>query len=228
MNKLIVIPARGGSKGIPKKNIYPILGKPLLEYTLDMLEKAELSDTDIVVSTDALDIKQVALKYKQVLVIDRPEELGKDNTSTEDVLLHVLDYMEKAKYKKYDSVLTIQPTSPLRKASTLVEFIKCYEMQRDVYDAMISLSETRSDFWIQEDGRYMRLFPNAPRRRQERQPLYVENSAYYITSADALRNTHSVLGTKVGGFLVPEAEGIDINEPIDLKIAETFLANNGQ
>lgn len=227
MNKLIVIPARGGSKGIPKKNIYPLNGKPLLSYTIELALSSKLDNTDIVVSTDSIEIKEVAQNFQNVYVIDRPSELASDTASTEDALLHSIDYMEKKLNKKYDAVITLQPTSPLRKKETFVNFIDEFEKTCGRYDALLSLTEDRTDFWINnEDNSFSRLYKNAPRRRQERQPLYKENSAYYITLVESLRKTHSVLGSKVNGFVVSEIEGIDINEPIDIKIVESLVNDN--
>ncbi|WP_195638714.1 cytidylyltransferase domain-containing protein [Enterocloster bolteae] len=224
MRNIIVIPARGGSKGIPKKNIYPINGKPLLEYTLDVIADAELPNTDVVVSTDSEEIKQVALKYANVCVIDRPHSISGDTASTEDALLHAIDVMEDMTGLSYDAVLTMQPTSPLRRKETLREFIKTFEQSLPNFDAMLSLSETRGDYWIyNENGKYERLFKDAPRRRQDRKPMYIENSAYYITLVNSLKQTHSVLGNRVNGYVIPEVEGIDINEPSDILIAQIYL-----
>ena len=223
MNKLIVVPARGGSKGIPRKNIYPLLGKPLLEYTIEVILRADLESTDIVVSTDSEEIKAVALKFEGVYVVDRPIELSGDKASTEDALLHAVMVMEQREQKKYDAVITMQPTSPLRSPNTLKVFVKEYENKSGIYDAMLSLSESRSDYWVCREGNFSRLNPDAPRRRQERTPLYVENSAYYITDIKSLRETHSVLGKFPTGFVISEIEGIDINEETDLRIAEFFL-----
>lgn len=224
MNILVVIPARGGSKGIPLKNIFPLLGKPLLVYTLETVLAAELPNTDIVVSTDSEAIKNVALQFKGIDVVDRPKDLAGDCASTEDALLHAIQKLENKKH--YDAVLTLQPTSPLRRVETLCTFIKAYEVNAYKYDALLSLTESRSDFWICKEGEYRRLNPEAPRRRQDRKPLYVENSAYYITDVESLKETHSILGKHPGGFVIPEIEGIDINEPVDLKIAELFLKDD--
>lgn len=226
MNKLIVIPARGGSKGIPGKNIYPLKGKPLLAYTIEMIIKADLDNVDVVVSTDAPKIKEAALQYEGIEVVDRPDEISGDKASTEDALIHAVNEMERIKGKQYDAVLTLQPTSPLRKPETLKAFIMEYENNTDKYDALLSLTEDRTDFWICDNGEFGRLYPDAPRRRQDRKPLYRENSAYYITKTEALKNYHSVLGSRTGGFVIAESEGIDINEPVDLKIAEAFLIEN--
>ena len=226
MNILIVIPARGGSKGIPKKNIYLLRGKPLIGYTIEAIQKANLKDADVVVSTDSEEIKQVALSYEGIVVVDRPAELSGDRASTEGALLHAIDYMETTTTKKYDAVMTMQPTSPLRNAATLIDFVEAYKSNCSDFDAYLSLTEDRTDFWICDDSQaFHRLYPNAPRRRQERCPIYRENSAYYITDVAALRKTHSVLGTKANGFVIPESEGIDINEKVDLIIAEAFLDN---
>lgn len=224
MKYLIVVPARGGSKGIPKKNIYPLVGKPLLSYTLEVIQRAGLADTDVAVSTDSEEIAEVARSFSGVEVVHRPAEIAGDRASTEAALLHALNVMQERYGVKYDAVLTLQPTSPLRQPETLKQFIKTYEEQKDRYDAILSLHEDRSDFWVKKgDGVFDRRDPAAPRRRQEREPLYVENSAYYITSVVALRETHSVLGRRVNGFVIPESEGIDINEPVDLVIAEALL-----
>lgn len=224
MRFLIVVPARGGSKGIPQKNIYPVNGRPLIEYTLDIATKAELLNTDIVVSTDSEKIKTVAEKYKDVTVIRRPGDISGDQATTEAALLHALDIMEEENNVKYDAVITMQPTSPLRTVETLKKIVKKYEQEADRFDALLSLSENRGDFWIcKEENVYERLYKNAPRRRQERKPIYLENSAYYVTSTKALRETKSVLGTHVNGFVIPEMEGIDINEPEDIWIAKFFL-----
>lgn len=224
MQYLIVIPARGGSKGIPGKNIYPINGKTLLEYTLDVAIKADLIDTDIAVSTDSDKIKAVAAKYKNIFVIDRPAEISGDKASTESALIHALEYMEERQNKNYNAVITLQATSPLRKAETLKKIIEDYEKNYPTYDALLSLNEDRADFWYEVGvGKYERLFKDAPRRRQERRALFVENSAYYITDVTALRRTGSILGTAVNGFVISEYEAVDINEMIDIYVAKGIM-----
>lgn len=224
MRYLVVIPARGGSKGIPGKNIYPLCGKALMEYTLDLLEDFGHSNLDVVVSTDDDNIKRVAQKYDYVHVISRPAELSGDKASTESALIHAIDFMEKRYDKVYDAVITMQVTSPLRKKETFKRALSEYESNYPVYDALLSLNEDSTDFWYEvEQGIFERLFKNAPRRRQERKPLYKENSAYYITDIASLKKTNSVLGEKPNGFIISDIEAIDINEPVDLIIAETFL-----
>lgn len=223
MINLIVVPARGGSKGIPKKNIYPINGKPLLEYTLDVFSQANI-EGDMVVSTDSEDIVEVAQKYKNVFVVKRPDELAADNAGMEETLMHALSVMEKQTGKNYDTIITAQPTSPLRRATTIREFIREFEDYNGEYDAQLTFSETKTDFWIRNtNGELERLFPNASRRRQERNSLYIENSMLYITKVSALKTQNSVLGTRARGFIIDNIEGLDINEWNDIIMAEFYI-----
>lgn len=223
MKLLVVIPARGGSKGIPFKNIYLVNGKPLLLYSLEMIKKVSF-DGDVVVSTDSEKIKEVALSVDGIEVVDRPEDISGDKASTEAALLHALHVMEERKKCHYDAVVTLQATSPLRKADTVKACFDRYEKDRDRYDALLTLTESRTDYWVKEgEEQYRRLYPDAPRRRQDRDPIFIENSAVYITDSQSLKETGSVLGHKVNGYVIPEREGVDINEPIDILIAEELL-----
>lgn len=228
MKFLVVIPARGGSKGIPMKNIYPVYGKPLLTYSLEMMSQVEF-DGDVVVSTDSEQIKEVALQTPGIEVVDRPQGISGDKASTESALLHALHVMEERKGYTYDAVVTLQATSPLRKAATVKACFEKYEEDRDKYDALLTLTETRIDYWIKEgEDHYRRLYPDAPRRRQDREPIYIENSAVYITDKQSLKETGSVLGHHVNGYVIPEREGVDINEPIDILLAEELIKTEEQ
>lgn len=225
MKYLAVIPARGGSKGIKKKNIALLCGKPLLGYTIEAARMADING-DIVVSTDDKDIAETAGGYS-IEVIWRPKAISGDTAKTEEALIHALDYMKKMHGKTYDAVITMQPTSPFRKPETIRNFLKEYEKNRTVFDALLTLSEDRTDFWEKrDDGSFTRLFPDAPRRRQERKPLYAENSCLYVTDTEALRGTKSVLGRKVNGIVISSLEGLDINEPMDLVIAESYMGKH--
>lgn len=222
---LAVVPARGGSKGIPLKNIVPLNGRPLLCYTLDALSESS-SEIDIAVSTDSAEIAAVAAGYPGVYVLQRPEALSVDNASTESALLNAIEQMENLTGKNYSVVLTVQPTSPLRKSSTVDAFIDRFEelAGTDEADALLTLHESRADYWIKDDRQgFSRLYPEAPRRRQDREPIYLENGCLYGTKVDSLEATGSVLGTRCTGFLVDEVEAIDINEPIDLVYAEALI-----
>jgi CMP-N-acetylneuraminic acid synthetase len=131
---LAVIPARGGSKGLPGKNILPFLGKPLLLYTLGEARKSKYLDR-IIVSTDDQEIKGIALAAGAE-VIDRPAELAQDHSTTESALIQVIDYLEISEDRDYDYVVTLQVTSPLRTAVTIDRAIE--KILSGNYDSLFS------------------------------------------------------------------------------------------
>ena len=220
---IIVVPARGGSKRIPQKNIYPLRGKPLLAYTLEAVAASGLA-CPLYVSTDDERIATVALAYANVHVVMRPENLASDTASTEAVLLHVLDSVADAAGNP-QWIMTLPPTSPFRRPETIRRFAETARQSPHAQDCLMSITENRGDFWrLQPDGTLARLFPDAPRRQQERTPLFEENSAIYLSRVDSLRETGLILGRRVRGLVISEIEGFDINTVHDIRMAEFIAA----
>lgn len=216
---IIVIPARGGSKRLPHKNIHPINGKPLLAYTLEAIAATGLKIPTYVSTDDEL-IAAVARAYPGVEVVMRPAEIASDTASTESVLLHMLDVLA-ARGQAPQWLMTLPPTSPFRTASTIRSFVEATADCASDIDCIMSVTENRGDFWrMQDDGRMQRLFPDAPRRQQDRTPLFEENSAVYVSRTQALRTTGFILGRAVRGIRIPDIEGFDINNPEDMRLAE--------
>jgi CMP-N-acetylneuraminic acid synthetase len=215
---MAVIPARGGSKRAPRKNIRPLGEKPLLAYTIAAAHDAGLGGATFV-STEDAEIAAVA-KTLGCAVTPRPDTLATDTASTEGVLLHALD--EAAKHGWHPKwVLTLPPTSPFRRAST-IRFFMDHAATSGV-DCLLSLTETRASLWRHgPEGKIGMLFPDAPRRQQDRAPLYEENSAIYLTAVSALRSTGSVLGTSQRGIAIDPIEGFDINSELDFVLAEAL------
>ena len=225
MKILAVIPARGGSKSIPNKNIYPLKGKPLITYTIEAIEKTKIG-CPVVVSSDSELILEVASNSGNIIQIKRPMDLSSDDSSTEDTLIHAVHYMRKVFNVEFDAILTLQPTSPLRNPCTIEKFVDSFVLKNKECDAQITLTRTKYDLWKDDlHGNIKRLFVDAPRRRQLRDPVYIENSALYITKTEVLLQTKSVLGDggRVNGYVISEIEGLDINEYVDLQIAECYL-----
>lgn len=223
-NIVVIIPARGGSKGIPKKNIALLKGKPLLAYTIESAIESMVAK-EIFVSTDSEEIAKIAIKYGSKVIM-RPAEISHDTASTESALIHAIETIRQEYNWMPDYVLTLPPTSPLRSAETIRKFVKYFLSLNDKYDAMLSLTVNRGDFWRKDSqGNFIRLFPDAPRRRQDREPLYLENSAIYITKTESLLTTNSILGKRCTGFILDDIEATDINEPIDLLWAEFLIEN---
>lgn len=215
-----VIPARGGSKSIPLKNIQLLCGKPLLLYTIDAARQSRYLDR-CVVSTDHPEIARVASEYGAE-VVTRPAELATDQAPTELALLHVLRCLEKDGYRP-DLIVTLEPTSPLRTAR-LIDLCIRTALEQPEADCVLTVTETRKCYGRIIEGEFEYLFPNQPRRRQDRQPLYEESSTVYVTRTAALLANQSVLGKVRYAVIVDDTrEAMDINEPLDFLVAEAIL-----
>lgn len=226
MKIIIIIPARGGSKRIPRKNMVMLKNKPLVSYTLDALKFLGLEKSTFV-STDDQNIKSLSSK-EGFNVIDRPKLLCGDKISTESVIMHVLETYLNLKKPMPDWVMTIPPTSPLRKLETIKLFIKLSETLDNDIDCAMTISESRGDYWLKKkknDHIITRLFKDAPRNQLEREPLYEETSSIYLTRTKTLLDKKSILGHKVFGVNTKFPENLDINNFDDLLLAETILNN---
>jgi len=214
-----IIPARGGSKSVPLKNIKSLRGTPLLAYAIRSAQQAS-SLSRFVVSTDHEDIARCAWEHGAD-VVDRPTAYATDTASTESALLHTLDVLEERDGFIPDIILTLEPTSPFRTAATIDRCVALFE--KTDADSVIGVVETRSCYGRITDGRFSFLFPNQPRRRQEREPLYKEASIIYGTRTKTLREKQSVLGDCLYPLIVSEEEAFDINTPFDFMLAEALM-----
>lgn len=222
---LAVIPARGGSRSIPLKNIKLLAGKPLLAYTVEAAKQSRYLDR-CVVSTDDEEIAKAADQCG-VEVVRRPVEYATDQAPTEWALLHALEIVRASGHQP-EFVVTLEPTSPLRTAR-LID--RCIELaiERADADCIMTVTETRKCYGRLVEGRFEYLFPDQPRRRQDRTPLYEESSTVYVTRTRALERDRSVLGKTRYALIVEDPrEAIDINEPLDFLIAEAALAQQSQ
>jgi len=215
---LAIIPARGGSKSIPLKNIRPLGGKPLLAYTIEAAKQSRYLDR-CVVSTDHAEIAKVASEYGAE-VYTRPADLATDEAPTEWTLLHVLEVLEKDGYCP-DIVVTLEPTSPLRTARLIDQCIEAV-LQGNA-DSVLTVKEVRACMGRISNRQFEFLIKNQPRRRQDREPLYQESSTVYVTKTDTLLRRRSVLGDRLKAVVVSDEEAVDINTPLDLVIAEAVL-----
>jgi len=214
-----VIPARGGSKEVPLKNIKQLCGRPLIAYTIESAQKAS-SLSYLVVSTDNKEISDVALGLG-CQVIMRPQKFATDSSPTEDALVHAIEELKRQNGFEADVVLTLEPTSPFRRTETIDA---CIEMFKDRnVDSVIAVVETRSCYGKIVNKKFEFLFPNQPRRRQERKPLYKESSTIYGTRKDTLLKTSSVIGGSLCPLIVSQIEAFDINTELDFLIAERLM-----
>lgn len=217
MRIIAIIPARGGSKGIPKKNIRLMNGKPLISYVIETA-KASKYITDTVVSTDSQEIAEVAKQWGAE-VVSRGEGLSGDSVTLDPVIYDAVVQKETQMSAPFDVVTTIQPTSPLLKTETLDAAIEAFI--RDNVDTMISVVNKPHLSWGQADGV---LKPNYLERknRQELPPEYWETGAFVIARRESVTET-SRIGKRVTVFEVSEQESIDIDDKNDWILAEGLL-----
>ncbi len=212
---LAIIPARGGSRRIPKKNIADLNGKPLLAYTIELAKQLPELDK-IVVSSEDDEILSIASAYGAE-ALRRPAELSLEDVKDEPVLIQALDTLEESG-EFYDYVALLQVTSPLRKLETVKKVI-AMAVNGD-YDVVATVIEDRSYFRTFKNGVWTPVVPGAPRRTQEREPFYKEAGVCYIMKVRTLKETGKIFTGKEGFVIVDEVEGIDINIPFDLELVK--------
>lgn len=220
-NILVVIPARGGSKGLPGKNIKMLCGKPLITYSIDVA-RAITSDENICVSTDDHKIIEVVKNYGLNVPFVRPAQLATDKSTTNDVLLHAIDYYEKLG-KYFDKLLLLQPTSPLRKVEEVKEAISLY---REDIDMVVSVMKSHSPSVLcndNEDG-YLELVYNKKAQGRQSLPTFYEfNGAIYVINIKALKRKGLSGFNKRVKYVMPKESSIDIDDIYDFMLIENLI-----
>ena len=217
MKILAIIPARGGSKGIPRKNVRLMVGKPLISYSIENAINS-FYNLDVAVSTDDDEIARISSSYG-AKVIMRPENLATDSVTLDPVVFHAVDEMEKEKNLNYDIVITMQPTSPLLKRETLDAAIE-YFIENN-FDTVLSCINKPHLSWTEKDGQ---IVPNYEKRlnRQYLPKNLMETGAFFISKREFVKE-HSRFGSNLSVYEIPENEAIDIDTPQDWWIAEKEL-----
>ena len=227
MDCLAIIPARGGSKGIPRKNILPLNGKPLIAHNIEQARRSRLVNR-VVVSTDDAEIGAVAQRYGAE-VIWRPAEISGDSASSESALLHALEYLLQAEGHQPDLLVFLQCTSPLTLAEDIDGTVQALLDQGA--DSALSAIPFHYFIWqvgdegeasgINHDKRYRPL-------RQERQPQYLESGAVYAMRVPGfLEARHRFFG-KTALYIMPPERRLEIDDPVDFKVAEMLMGQHAQ
>jgi CMP-N,N'-diacetyllegionaminic acid synthase len=227
MKVLGVVPARGGSKGIPRKNLVPLRGKPLLAYTAEAALAAK-SLTRTVLSTEDEEIARVGRSYGLDVPFLRPQELALDNTPSIPVIQDVVRRLE-AGGEVYDAIFILQPTNPLRSVNDIDGSIELLE--RTGADSVISFVDVGEKHparmkFLGPDGRvidppFKEQFEG--QRRQDLPQLYLRNGAVYVTRRQVLMEHNSVQGRDCRAWIIPEERACNIDTPFDLFLAEQML-----
>jgi CMP-N,N'-diacetyllegionaminic acid synthase len=234
MNILAIIPARGGSTGIPGKNIKMLAGKPLISWTIDAA-KGSKHITRTIVSTDDAAIAQVAREHGAEVPFLRPADISGDVATDVEFLTHALDFLKESEEYEPDIVLRLPPTSPLRTAAHIDEGIEKL-LSDETLDAVRPIVEAPKHpykFWkIASDATTLEPFlskeftgfdepHNLPRQLFPK--VYMHTGAMDIIRSRTIREQHSTSGKRLGFFFMKEEDSVNIDHPIDFEIAEILM-----
>lgn len=219
---LTLIPARGGSQAIPRKNIALVGNKPLIAWTIEAARAVPDLDT-IIVSTDDLEIAEVARRYGAQVPFLRPKELAQADSPTLEVVFHALDWLADRRDYHPDLVLLLQPTSPFRSPEDIVTALR---LLRDTNaPAVVSVTECHPHpfltFRLLPDGQLENLLGKdiSHVRRQDLPTVYQLNGAVYLIRTSILRSEKTFLPAGTKAFVMPRERSLDIDEPFDLTLA---------
>jgi N-acylneuraminate cytidylyltransferase/CMP-N,N'-diacetyllegionaminic acid synthase len=222
---LALIPARGGSKGLPGKNIKSLLGKPLIAWTIEQAKGSKYSDK-VIVSTDDSEIAKISKEYGAKVPFLRPKELATDDAKMIDVVMHAIKWL-KGSGNLYDVVILLQPTSPIRKAEDIdlsVEYLFSKKAS-----SVVSVCEADCPpNWINTlpENKCMKDFLSLDiinKNRQEFRHFYRLNGAIYLAFCDYLLKKKSFFAAETFAYIMPKERSVDIDDEIDFMFAEFLL-----
>jgi len=227
MRILGIVTARGGSKGIPNKNVHPLRGKPLLQYTAEAALAAARLER-VILSTESEQIAAVGRQCGLEVPFMRPPELARDDTPSLPVIQHAIRCCEHDD-EYYDAVLSLQPTNPLRRAADIDGSIELLESSgADSVIAFVDVGEKHPARmkYIDDQGRvtdppFAEEFEG--QRRQELRPLYLREGSIYLARRDVLMEQNSFVGNDCRAWMIPPERACNIDEPFDLELAEWLI-----
>lgn len=218
---LALIPARGGSKGVPRKNVKILGGKPLIAWTIEAANQSKYIDR-VILSSEDEEIIEVAKKWGCDVPFIRPKELAGDNTSSMDVILHALEEI-----RGYDYLVLLQPTSPFRQTRDIDNCIeKCLENNRNSCVSIVEVSQ--NPYWMynrMDDGKIVPLLKKEKEvcRRQDLPKVYILNGAIYVSKIEWLKRTKKLLDNNTIGYEMNFETSLDIDVPLDFRFAEFMM-----
>lgn len=225
--RLCLVPARGGSRRFPRKNIAPLAGKPLIAYTIASARESGLFDR-VLVSTDDDAIREVAEAYGAEVPFLRPQELATDTAANVDVCLDTLARLARAG-ERFGLLACLLPTSPLRTARDLREaYARLKECQGDFVMAVTDYAIP--PFWaLEERDGFLRPYWGRQYlvKSQELPKVCVDNGAIYLARVEAFERERTFYGARLVSYWMPRERSVDVDEPVDLALAEFFLTRQG-
>ena len=223
-NFLTIIPARGGSKGVPRKNLRAVGGLPLIDWSIRSGQESSHSKT-VVVSTDDDEIAQIAT-LSGALVVLRPAHLATDTSQTELTMAHALDVITDG--DSYSHIVLLQPTAPIRRVGLVDQAIE--KMMNDGSDSLVGVVESSPFIWkgFRSNARPEYDVAQRPMRQSfaASDLSYRETGNIYITTVSAFRNSDCRVSGKTSLFVLNTNEGLDIDTEFDVELADTLLRNS--
>lgn len=228
---LAVIPARGGSKSIPRKNIVDVCGKPLVAHMIEHALKVS-AITDLVVSTEDQEIAEVAVSFGAQVPFMRPQELAQDDTPSLPVMQHAVREMEKSAQSPYDYVVLLQATAPLCRPQDIEAVLK--RLAKDDCQSVVTVISVstyhpfRMKRIVGDDIliNYIDQGFEDMRPRQLLPPVYKRSGAVYASTRTTVMDGETLVGPDARAVVVPEHTGIDIDNPIDLAMVRLILGGD--
>lgn len=223
-----IIPARGGSKGIPKKNIKMLAGKPMIAWTIESALNSSGIDR-LIVSTDDSEIAEISMKSGAEVPFLRPDTISTDISGSVEVVVHALRYLESHENYIPDYTMLLQPTSPLRSTFDIDQTLQSAEKQG--YTSIVSVSETRFQpnliKTITPSGIIKDVYPDTNRnsRRQDFPTYFILNGAIYLNKTSVLSESNSFVQPDSRAYIMPPERSIDIDTPWDFFLADLLLSN---
>jgi CMP-N,N'-diacetyllegionaminic acid synthase len=230
---LCIITARGGSKGVPRKNIRLVGGKPLIAYSIGTALEVREHLFRIIVSTDDNEIAEISRQYGAEVPFMRPPELAMDKTPSLPVLQHAVRFVEEQDRATIDWVLLLQPTSPLRTKNDIMSTLEL--ARRGGCDSVISVVEVPIHPLFIKRIENSRLLPfsetfmeiEGTRRQDVQPPAYVRNGAIYLTKRDVLMERNSIWGDIIRPYVMPPERSVNIDSEMDLILVNLMLQSGG-
>lgn len=220
---IAIIPARGGSKGLPGKNIRLLNGKPLIAYAIEAALKAKHIDR-VIISTDDEEIARVAVQYGAELPFMRPEELASDTAMAVDNYIYTIGRLEKESGKTIEAFVVLQPTSPLRIAEDIDGAIELFEQKKA--DSVISYTQEAHPIswhkYLDDEGRFVDILDANIKNRQDNRISYYPNGAVYVFRTSMIRN-RKYYTEKSYAYIMPRTRSVDIDFIEDFEYAEFLL-----
>ncbi len=222
-----IIPARGGSKGLPRKNLLEICGKPLIAYSIEAGLESRYIDY-LIVSTDSEEIRAVAKSHGADVPYLRPSHLAQDNSPTIDSVIDILDYCDENLKRKFDLVVLLEPTSPIRELKDIDNMLEILSNSESNFDAIVSIGESRLDpsaMWRVESERLIRYCNEHPitTRRQDSLKSFFPYGVAYISKTESLLQTRSFYPPRTTFYELQSHQCFEIDDKYDFMLVNSII-----